>query len=211
MAGKGMPAGSGRIASRLWNRVWPLGAGVLHGLDVARVGASIPAMRGTRPIAAIARGDGQDWQDLLAQMADGWRRDGLAVAGLLAENDHTGGECSAAFLRDIDTGRRFSIQLDAAPAGTACHLDTAGLDQACADLLPRVGVADTVILSKFGKTEAAGAGLLPLFAAAIAAGVPLLTTVSAKHVAAWGALAADAVWLDPAADAIRRWHRSTTA
>lgn len=167
-------------------------------------------MTGTRPIAAIANRDGLDWQDLLGKIAAEWRDSGLRVVGLLAENNRDGGQCSAARLRDIGTGQRFSIQLDAAPSGTSCHLDPSGLDRACADLLPRIAGADAVILSKFGKTEAAGGGLQPLFAAALAAGVPLLTTVSARQESRWSAFAPGARWIEPVADTIRDW-RATLA
>lgn len=136
---------------------------------------------------------------------------GLRAVGLLAENRAVAGECSAAFLRDIASGQRFSIELDAAPRNSSCHLDSAGLDHACAELLGQMAGADLVILSKFGKTEAAGAGLLPAFAAAIAARKPLLTTVSEKHTQAWARFAPDAVLLEPDAKAVERWAASITA
>jgi len=165
-------------------------------------------MPGPRAIAAIANREGRDSQELLAAAVRDWRAAGVRVAGLLAENRHTAGECSAAFLHDIATGRRFSIELDAAPGGSICHLDPAGLDAACAQLLPGIAGADLVVLSKFGKTEAAGAGLRPAFAAVIAAGTPLLTTVSDKHAEAWAAFAPDALRLEPDADAVRDWWRA---
>ncbi|MBW7921111.1 MAG: DUF2478 domain-containing protein [Rubellimicrobium sp.] len=168
-------------------------------------------MQRTRAIAAIANRDGLDSQALLEAAAEGWHAAGLVVAGLVAENNLTDGECSASFLRDITSGRRFSIQLDAAPEGTTCHLDAAGLDVACADLLPRLAGADVVILSKFGKTEAAGGGLRAAFAGAVASGVPLLTTVSPKHVEAWAAFAQGTTWLEPDLPSILRWRDSATA
>lgn len=86
-------------------------------------------------IAVIANREGRDTQALLRAAADGWGRAGARVVGVLAEDGDAEGECSAAFLRDIASGKRFSIQLDAAPAGTTCHLDTAGIDDACARLV----------------------------------------------------------------------------
>lgn len=163
-----------------------------------------------RTIAAVANRDGQDSQELLEDVVVAWRDAGLVVVGLLAENRDGEGECSAAFLRDIASGRRFSIQLDAAPEGTVCHLDTTGLDEACAGLLPQLAGADVVVLSKFGKTEAAGGGLRDAFAASIASGIPLLTTVSGKHAGAWAEFAPDAVRVEPEAEAIRRWQNTVT-
>lgn len=162
-------------------------------------------------MAAIANRDGQDSQELLGAAAAGWRRAGLRVAGLLAESRHLAGECSAAFLIDIASGRRFSIQLDAAPEGTICHLDTGGLDEACAGLRPQIAGADVVILSKFGKTEASGGGLRAAFADTLAAGKPLLTTVSGKHAEAWAVFAPGAAWIEPDGGAIQRWWDSARA
>lgn len=159
-------------------------------------------------IAVIANRDGQDTQAVLRAAADAWRRAGASVVGVLAEDGDAEGECSAAFLRDIASGKRFSIQLDAAPAATACHLDTAGIDEACAGLLPQITDADVVVLSKFGKTEATRLGLWAAFREAVAAGKPLLTTVSAKHREAWTAFAGEAVWLEPDSGSIERWRQA---
>src|SRR3546814_2287181 len=90
---------------------------------------------------------------------------------------------------------RYSIQLDTPPAGTACHLDAAGLGDACTGLLAQIAAADVVVVSKFGKLEAMRQGLWPAFAAAVAIGKPLLTTVSHRHVGAWTAFAPAAAWL----------------
>jgi len=165
----------------------------------------------TSHIAVIANRTGLDSQTLLSEAVARWREAGIVIAGLLAKDSESEGSCSAAFLRDIATGRSFSIQLDAAPAGTACHLDTAGLDEACAVLLPRIASADLIVLSKFGKTEAGGSGLWAAFSGAIAAGKPLLTTVSPKHAAAFHAFAPDAVALEPDMQSLERWRQAAMA
>lgn len=165
-------------------------------------------MTGPGTIAAIANREERDSQALLRAAAEAWRAAGANVVGILAEDGDTEGECSAAFLRDIASGRRFSIHLDAAPAGTSCHLDTDGVDDACAGLLPQIAGADIVVLSKFGKTEAMRRGLWAAFCEATAAGKPLLTTVSAKHRDAWTAFAGDATWLEPESGPIERWRQA---
>lgn len=159
-------------------------------------------------IAVIARRDGLDSQALLAAAAAEWKLAGAKVAGILAEDSDEEGACSAAVLRDIASGRSFPIRLDAAPAGTSCQLDVAGVDEACAGLLPQIALADVVVLSKFGKTETMRRGLWAAFAEAAAAGKPLLTTVSEKHVQAWKAFAPDAIWLEPGSGSIERWWRT---
>ena len=95
--------------------------------------------------------------------------------------------------------------LEAPPAGTSCHLEATGVEGACAAVLGQITDSDAVVLSKFGKLEAAGGGLAPAFAAAIAAGKPVLTTVSDLHRAAFQGLAPEALRLPADAAAIRGW------
>jgi hypothetical protein len=156
-------------------------------------------------IAYIANREGLDCQALLSAAAAQWRAAGIKAVGVLAENSETEGVCSAGFLRDLASGRRFSIQLDAPPAGSACHLDAAGMEDAGAGLLAQIPSADVVVFSKFGKLEAARQGLWPAFAAAVAAGKPLLTTVSARHMESWNARAPAALRLEGDAAAIAQW------
>jgi hypothetical protein len=113
--------------------------------------------------------------------------------------------CSAGFLRDLASGRRFSIQLDAPPAGSSCHLDATGMEDAGTGLLAQIPDADIVVFSKFGKLEAARQGLWTAFAAAVSAGKPLLTTVSPRHMESWNACAPAALRLDGDAAAIAQW------
>lgn len=169
------------------------------------------AMTGPHAIAAIANSARQDAQSLLSDAAAGLLDAGFRVVGVLAESNDVEGACSAAFLRDIASGRRFSIQLDAAPAGTTCHLDAAGINEACAGMLPQIAGADVVLLSKFGKTEALRQGLWEAFSSAISAGKPLLTTVSPKHVEAWTAFAPEAGWLEPHSCSIEQWWQAAKA
>src|SRR3546814_15012844 len=97
-------------------------------------------MTGTGSIAVIANRAGLDSQARLARVVDDWRKAGAAVVGVLAE-DSAEGVCSAGFLRDIVSGMRYSIQLDTPPAGTACHLDAAGLGDASPGLLAQIAAA----------------------------------------------------------------------
>ena len=159
-------------------------------------------------IAVIANREGVDCPSLLYRAAADCRAAGLAVAGILAENGEAEGPCSAAYVRDIASGRRYSIHLDTPPAGKTCHLDAEGMEDACAGVLGQIASADVVVLSKFGKLEATGQGLWPAFTAAVAADRPLLTTVSARHRQAWERFAPAATWLDADAPSIRRWWQA---
>lgn len=159
-------------------------------------------------IAVIGNRDGLDTQALLAGAACAWRGAGARLAGVLAEDDTGEGPCSAGYLCDIASGKKYSIQLDAPPAGTTCHLDADGVEGASAGLLAQIPAADIVVLSKFGKLEAMQKGLWPAFAAAVAAGKPLLTTVSPKHADAWNAFAPAATWIAGDRAAVDRWWQA---
>jgi nucleoside-triphosphatase THEP1 len=160
-------------------------------------------------IAVIENRDGPDTQALLAAAATAWSDKGLRVAGVIAQplsgDDPT---CSAGFLQDIASTSRYSIHLENQPPETKCHLDTAGLDDACGGLLTQIPASDLVVLSKFGKMEASRQGLWAAFEAALWSGKPLLTTVSPKHRSAWDALVPSATWLTPDLPSLERWRQS---
>jgi hypothetical protein len=167
------------------------------------------ARRPPGPVAVIAGADGETIQALLAAAAAECRAGGLAVAGVVAArhglDDRT---CTAGFLRDVASDASWPIYLEQSPAGTACHLDADGVEAACAALLGRVAQSDLVVLSKFGKLEAAGGGLFPVFASARASGRPILTAVSERHRAAFEAFAPDAVPLAAEASTVAAWCRA---
>jgi hypothetical protein len=133
---------------------------------------------------------------------------GIKVAGVVAQNNEVVGACSAGFVRDIASGRQFSIHLDAPPAGKLCHLDATGMEDAGSGLLAQIPAADVVVFSKFGKLEAMRGGLWPAFSAAVATGKPLLTSVSSKHVEAFMAFAPEAAWIKGKREAVEEWWRA---
>ena len=122
-----------------------------------------------------------------------------------------GAKIGGGFLRDIGSGEAYAMFLETSPVGTSCHLDANGVKDACDAVLGQVGRSDVVVLSKFGKLEAGGGGLAPAFAAVIAAGKPVLTTVSDLHRAACHQLAPDALHLPADAKAIRDWWATIAA
>jgi hypothetical protein len=68
---------------------------------------------------------------------------------------------------------------------------------------------DLVLLNKFGKLEADGDGLAIAFRAALAAGLPLLTSVSPAHEKAWRMFAEREFTILPADPAeIDQWRRA---
>jgi nucleoside-triphosphatase THEP1 len=166
------------------------------------------AMTKVHSIAIIETRDKRDLQLVLSQAVASLSAEGVRVAGTLAEDSEIEGTCSAGYLRDIVTGRRFSIQLGTAPVGTKCHLDAFGIESACDLLLPELAAADLVVLSKFGKLEAMEHGLWRAFSIAARAGTPLLTTVSSRHSDAWQAWAPAVTRLEASVPAIEAWWRA---
>jgi hypothetical protein len=129
------------------------------------------------------------------------------VVGLIAEpHGLPGRTCTAGLLREIASGTRHSIYLETTPLDTSCHVDAPGAEKAGAAVIAQIPASDLVVLSKFGKLEAGGAGLMAAFRAAIAAGKPVLTTVSDVHRDVWHAFASEAVTLAATPAAIKdRW------
>lgn len=155
--------------------------------------------------AAILNVESVDAQALLQTAARGWSGAGIKVAGVIASGGGLEGRCSAGTLLDIASGHEFSVALDAAPEGTSCHLDSAGMEAACAGLMDQIPAAEIVVLSKFGKLETMQRGLWAAFAAARASRKALLTTISARHMDAWADFASDAAWLKADTRAIEAW------
>ena len=160
-------------------------------------------------IAAVVGADSITTQALLAAMVNDWRALGEKVVGLIGEpHGHSGRSCTAGILRDIVSGKPYQIHFETPPDHTSCDIDAAGIETACAAVINDVSASDLVVLSKFGKLEGLGLGLAAAFQAAIAAGKPVLTTVSDRNRPAWQAFAPDANLLPADQAAIQDWWRA---
>lgn len=134
---------------------------------------------GEKTIAAVQGVPSSGVQDLFRDLVARWRPS-VRIAGVI-EEDHGLGQraCSAGRLQRIAGEGSFPIFQDLGPESIACHLEGAGAVSASEAVRQDIAAGcDLVILSKFGKLEAAGGGLAPAFVAAFEAGVPLLTSVS---------------------------------
>lgn len=141
-------------------------------------------------IAVVQGASNATIQDIFHALADRWRMS-ARLAGVLAETHGLADRaCSAGFLRNIGTGERFPIFQDLGPGSAACHLDGAAMLPATEAVRRDIAAGcDLVLLNKFGKLEAANSGLVDAFRAAIEADVPVLTSVSPSHEAAWAQFA----------------------
>ncbi len=148
-------------------------------------------------------------QEMFRALVDRWQPV-ARIAGVVAE-DHglPDRKCRAGYLRSIVSGARYPIFEDLGPGSQACHLEEEGAF-AAAVVVEKDIVAgcDLVLLSKFGKLEAAGDGLAKAFTAALAADVPVLTSVSRAFEMAWRAFAPHFDTLPAEAERIETWWRS---
>lgn len=129
--------------------------------------------------------------------AERWRARGLTVIGTVEVlPDPADPEC--VHLLDITSGEMFPLNQDLGPGSAGCSLDPQGLAAACGRVEAAIAALEAddacargavVILSKFGRQEAEGQGLTAAFGAAVAAGLPVLTSVSPVVTDAWAAFA----------------------
>lgn len=162
----------------------------------------------TRPIAIVQGAESAAIQQIFADFAARLQRTARVVGVVEDACSADGRACGPGMLRSIADGRAYRLFQDLGAGASSCALDPGGVVEAGEAV--RHGIAggcDLVVLSKFGKLEAEnGSGLIPAFAAAIEAGVPVLTSVSPKHAAAWSAFADPLFTRLPAdAGAIERW------
>jgi hypothetical protein len=146
-----------------------------------------------QPIAALRGASSAVIQSLLASFAARMKAQGLKVAGVVeisAGCDE--GACGRLALRDLGDWSAIPISQDLGPGSTACNLDPRGLAEACAAVERAIASGvDLVVLSKFGKQEAARGGLNDAFRAAFAAGLPIATAVSPALEQDWRSFVGD--------------------
>jgi hypothetical protein len=160
-------------------------------------------------IAALLTDNGAATQVLLTAMVADWRDSGAKIAGVIGElhglPDRT---CGAGFLRDIASDKPYAIYLETPRSQTSCHLDAAGVANACEAVLGQIHTSDLVVLNKFGKLEGMGQGLAPAFKLAIRAGKPVLTTVSNRYCDALRTFAPHTSFLPADRAALQYWWRA---
>jgi glycosyltransferase involved in cell wall biosynthesis len=128
-------------------------------------------------LAATARGAGEP---ILSEVTRALQARGLRVVGALQEPADPSGEMR---LRLLPAGEVVGISQRLGAGASGCRLDPDGLERAVAAGLARLAAegADVVIVNKFGKQEAEGRGFRTLIAEALAAGIPVLTSVAPEQ------------------------------
>jgi hypothetical protein len=167
------------------------------------------AQLGQEPLIGAVRGTATaEIQKLLLAFAEQLSGEGLRVAGAIEVPAPAGAcLCGPLALKDLTSGALFPVTLNLGSGSAACKLDAAGLAGACHSVLQAVYQgADLVVLSKFGKVEAEGGGLLEVFNAAAGARIPCLTGVAPAYAAPFLRYAGGySEWIGADADSLERW------
>jgi len=147
--------------------------------------------RRAKPIAIVQGAGSADIQRLLVAFIDRNKRN-LRIAGLIEGPSGEGAACGDGQLHSIASSGSFTLFQDLGPGSVSCAIDPSGVVQASERVCDDIARGcDLVVLSKFGKLEAENrSGLISAFVAAMVAGLPILTSVSPKHMEAWSAFAA---------------------
>ena len=162
-------------------------------------------------IAAVQGASSPTIQGALSAFAQRLRAQGLRVAGVIeVSRCDDEGACKSLSVQDLESGETFPISQKLGAGSEACNLDPSGLAIACGrveDAIHR-GV-DVVVLSKFGKLEAARSGLCDAFRAAMLADVPVITAVSPPVVDDWNRFAGElSEIVDAHVDALTAWWQA---
>lgn len=152
--------------------------------------------------------------ELLAAVVAGLRAKGIVAGGVLEEIVPAEDVCRSPLnVVDIRSGERARITQECGRNSSGCRLDERGLAAITPRILEAIEVrAPLIIISKFGRSEADGKGLLPCIAEAVAAGLPVLTSAREPYLEAWrtfhGGLGVE---LPPDLDAVTAWCTAACA
>lgn len=160
------------------------------------------------PLAAAVLHDGRgDIDAQLAAFAEQQRQAGRRVRGVVMTYPDGGIACRGAMvLRDIETGDEYLVSQPLGPDSTACRADPQGFARASAVFRAAlVENPDLVLSNRFGGLESEGGGFAAELLELMAQGVPVLTAVAERHLAAWHHFSGDAPVLPAQPEAWASW------
>lgn len=162
------------------------------------------------PVGVVEAESSKVAQRLFRDFASRWQPR-VRIAGVIeSARPGRGDRHGAGELHCIGSGAVFRLYHPDLCQDGVCNVDPQGAALASHTVEGEIAAGcDLVILNKFGKLEAARAGLLSAFIAAIGADVPVLTYVSPGCRDAWTRFA-DPLFcsLEDRADAIDAWWRA---
>lgn len=120
---------------------------------------------------------------ILSSVADRLIAQGMRVYGAIQINrERRDGQRCDMDIRILPDGPEIRVSQSLGLGARGCRLDSGALETAVARVGASLGAsADLLIVNKFGKQEAGGAGFRTLIGDAISRGVPVLTCVNALN------------------------------
>ncbi|RAZ92451.1 3-dehydroquinate dehydratase [Mesorhizobium hawassense] len=145
------------------------------------------------PITAIVYSNGSEFEAFLQEITASMAERGMRLAGLIQRSESKPDRVKCDMhLRDLATGMLHSISDDRGPHARGCVLNTDRLLRACEAAEAELSrQTDLLVLCKFGKTEAEGAGFRALIAKAFELSVPVLIGVPLINLAPFREFSAD--------------------
>jgi nucleoside-triphosphatase THEP1 len=140
-----------------------------------------------RPMLAALVYDEQAYpDDILKQVVDRCRARGLRLAGVVQHRSRESGHRCDMLLEDLATGRQASIFAGRGRGAKGCQLDEYAMLQVVSQIERELKHNPKLLmLNKFGKVEAEGAGMRDLIAQAVWMGIPVIVGVPARNLHAW--------------------------
>lgn len=162
------------------------------------------------PILTLTGASSPTIQSLLLTSARRWKQSGRRIVGVVEVPSSKG---NGHRLEDLATGAQYAIYQELGSSSGACRLCGSGIIEACESLCRQIAAGcDLVVISKFGKLEAARTGLIAAFSAAIVAEKPILTAVAPTFIEAWQRFAGPlASFSAPEEAAIEAWRSMSEA
>ncbi|HMO47037.1 MAG TPA: DUF2478 domain-containing protein [Rubrivivax sp.] len=175
--------------------------------DPRGIGAHQPTDEAPGPAAAIVADGSCDVDELLARVVRRQRDAGRRLCGLLMAPRGPSADCATQMLlTDLATGESYLVSQPRAAASSGCRADPHGFARASRVLRRALEEApELVVINRFGGLEAVGQGFRAELLELMSCGLPLLTAVVPKHLAAWREFAGSAVELPPELSAIEAW------
>lgn len=158
-------------------------------------------------IGLILHERGDSSEELLFRFAFALRAKGVDAGGLVQRSSTATNGKPEMDLIDLRTGREFRISQNLGAGSTACCLDPSGLAEASQVLRREIAAGvDLLVVNKFAGAECDGGGLAMETFEAIAAGIPVLTSLATRYRERWDVLTeAAGTLLEPNEDALWRW------
>lgn len=158
------------------------------------------------PIAAVVYSPDTDPSPVLAAVAMALAERGVHVAGVV-QHDLGPREMCGMELEVLPSGVRLPMTQELGEGASGCRLDPAALAEAAAQVRAAIDTGPQLaVFNKFATQEVSGGGLRDEMAAAVLAGIPVLTAIAARYVDEWHAFTGNESTLLPCTqEAVLAW------